>query len=226
MPRSLTGRIVAAFALLAVVLLAGDRGDHVRRTPLAPRRGHDPAASLTSPRRSPSGSAAPSPTARSARSSPRSAADVASDDVTVHLLAADGSVVDVGPSDSAPSTAITIPATTKIGDTLTGATTFSDDELHDYAALVLRGPNASQPRAILLSTVDRSGADAIRDVGRTLPIVILVTLAIGAPLAFVLSRSIARPLARARGPSSEPRRSRCGAGRRRCRSTDRARSAT
>ena len=80
-----------------------------------------------------------------------------------------------GPADPSPEAAIPIAATTRIGDTLTGAARFSDGEVHDYAALVLRGPNANAARAILLSTIDRSGAEALRDLGRTLPIVILVT---------------------------------------------------
>ncbi len=70
---------------------------------------------------------------------------------------------------------------------------------HDYAALVLRGPNATPYRAVLLSQVDTSGASAVRDVTRTLPIVILVTLLVGAPLAVLLSRSVARPLGRLAG---------------------------
>src|SRR6185369_5213839 len=121
---------------------------------------------------------------------------ISSNTITVQLLAGDGSVVEVGPSDPAPETPITIPTTTRIGDTLTGSVRFADGQVHDYAALVLRGPNASAARAVLLSTIDRSGAQALADLGRTLPIVILVTLAIGAPLAWLLSRSIARPLAR------------------------------
>ena len=123
-------------------------------------------------------------------------ADVAGGAITVHVLAANGSATDVGPSDPAPAAAIPIDPTAKIGDTLTGQVRFADGELHDYAALVLRGPNTLAARAVLLSEVDRSGAEAIRDLTRTLPLVILVTLAIGAPLAYVLARSIAGPLDR------------------------------
>jgi signal transduction histidine kinase len=122
--------------------------------------------------------------------------DIAGGDVTVHLLATDGRVVDVGVADPPPTVAITIPDSTRIGDTLMGTAPFADGQTHDYAALVLRGPNAAGPRAVLLSSVDQSGAMALRDVGRSLPIVILVTILVGAPLAFLLSRSVARPLAR------------------------------
>lgn len=116
--------------------------------------------------------------------------------ITIHLLSADGSVVDVGPGDPSPTGPIPIAPTTRVGETLTGSVAWDDGTVHAYAALVLRGPNSSAPRAVLLSVADRSGAAALRDVGRALPIVILVTLLVGAPMAFLLSRSVARPLAR------------------------------
>jgi signal transduction histidine kinase len=123
-------------------------------------------------------------------------AEVADSGITVHVLAASGIATDVGPGDPAPASAIPIPATAKVGDTLTGQVRFGDGDVHDYAALVLRGPNSVAARAILLSEVDRSGAEALRDLTRTLPLVILVTLLVGAPLALILARSIARPLDR------------------------------
>jgi len=202
MPRSLTSRIVGAFALLAVVLwlaigatlFVALRSLHAEATS---SRLADVAQTFAVRVRS----AVADGEVRQVIAQIRT--DVSSATVTVHLLAADGSVVDVGPADPAPASPIPIPATTKIGETLTGSTRFADGEIHDYAALVLRGPNAPAARAVLLSTIDRSGADAARDLGRTLPIVILVTLAVGAPLAIVLSRSIGRPLARLAGRTSE-----------------------
>jgi two-component system, OmpR family, sensor histidine kinase MtrB len=195
MPRSLTGRIVGAFAALAVVLwlaigatlFVALRSLHAEATS---SRLADIAQTFAVRVRG----AVADGDVRQIIAQIRT--DVSSATVTVHLLAADGSVVDVGPADPAPVNPIPIPATTRIGETLMDAAAFNDGQVHDYAALVLRGPNAPAARAVLLSSVDRSGADALRDLGRTLPIVILVTLAIGAPLAFVLSRSIARPLAR------------------------------
>ena len=202
MPRSLTGRIVGAFALLAVVLwlaigatmFVALRGLHAEAT----------SSSLADIAQTFAVRLRGAVVDREVRQVIAQIRDeVGSNVVTVHLLAADGSVVDVGLADPSPEAPIPIPTTTRIGDTLGGTTRFSDGEVHDYAALVLRGPNASAARAILLSSIDRSAADALRDVGRTLPIVILVTLAIGAPLAFLLSRSIARPLARLADRSSE-----------------------
>lgn len=195
MPARLTTRIVAAFGLLAVVLwlaigatmFVALRGLHAEATSayLA-----DIAQTFAVRLR---GAVADGDVRRVIN---QIRAEVAGSAVTIHLLSADGRVVDVGVADAAPAVAITIPDGTRIGDTLTGVATYTDGDLHDYAALVLRGSNATAPRAVLLSTLDRSGAAAIRDVGRSLPIVILVTILVGAPLAILLSRSVARPLAR------------------------------
>ncbi len=202
MPRSLTGRIVGAIALLAVVLwlaigatmFVALRSLHAEATSSALA---DVAQTFAVRLRG----AVVDREIRQVIAQIRD--EVSSDTVTVHLLAADGSVVDVGPADPSPASPIPISTATRIGDTLTGSTPFTDGQVHDYAALVLRGPNASAARAILLSTIDHSGAAALRDLGRTLPIVILVTLVIGAPLALLLSRSIARPLERLARRTSE-----------------------
>jgi signal transduction histidine kinase len=202
MPRSLTGRIVGAFALLAVILwlaigatmFVALRALHAEAT----------ASGLADVAQTFAVRVRSAVVDREIRQVIAQVSDqVSSAVITVHLLSADGTVQDIGPSDPSPATPIPIPSTTRIGDTLTGAARFSDGLLHDYAALVLRGPNATAARAILLSSVDHSGADALRDLSRTLPIVILVTLAIGAPLAFLLSRSIARPLDRLARRTSE-----------------------
>ena len=195
MPASLTGRILTAFGLLAVVvwLAIGAtmfvvlRGLHADATSsyLA-----DIAQTLAVRIRGATADGEIRRVINQIRS------EVVGSDVTIHLLASDGRVVDVGLPDPAPSVAITIPDTTKIGDTLTGVAPFADGQTHDYAALVLRAPKAVGPRAVLLSQVDRSGGAALRDVGRSLPIVILITILVGAPLAILLSRSVARPLAR------------------------------
>jgi len=194
-PRSLTGRVVAAFGFLAIALwlaIGGAmfvvlRGLHADATSsyLA-----DIAQTFAVRLR---GAAADGEVRRVVN---QIRAEVVGSDVTIHLLAADGRVVDVGVPDPGPTVAITIPDGTRIGDTLAGTAPYADGLTHDYAALVLRGPNAAGTRAVLLSTVDRSNAAALRDVGRSLPIVILVTLLVGAPLAVLLSRSVGRPLAR------------------------------
>lgn len=195
MPRSLTGRIVGAFAIFAVAMwLAIGATLFVALRSLHADATSSSLADIAQTFAVRLRSAVVDREVRQVIAQIRG--EISSDVVTVHLLAADGSVVDVGPADPSPDGPIPIPDTMRIGDTLTGSTRFSDGVVHDYAALVLRGPNATTARAILLSTVDHAGTDAIRDVGRTLPIVILVTIAIGAPLAYLLSRSVARPLAR------------------------------
>ena len=202
MPRSLTGRIVGAFALLAIVLWLAIGGTmFVALRSLHAESTSSGLADIAQTFAVRLRSAVVDREVRQVIAQIRD--EISSDVITVHLLAADGSVTDVGPSDPSPDGPIPIPATMKVGETLTGTMRFSDGVVHDYAALVLRGPNVATARAILLSTADHAGADAIRDVGRTLPIVILVTLAIGAPLAFLLSRSVARPLARLAARTSE-----------------------
>ena len=201
MPASLTGRIIAAFGLLAVVLWLAIgatmfvvlRGLHADATSSSLA---DIAQTFAVRLR---GAVADGEVRRVVN---QIRGEIAAG-VTIHLLAADGQVVDVGLPDPAPTLPITIPTAMRIGDTLTGTSPFADGQTHDYAALVLRGPNVAGSRAILLSSVDRSGADALRDVGRSLPIVILVTILVGAPLGLVLSRSVARPLERLARRTSE-----------------------
>ena len=66
-----------------------------------------------------------------------------------------------------------------------------------YAATVLtRGGPATGSSAIVLTTLDRSPAAAWRDVTRVLPVVVLIVILLGAPIAWLLSRSITRPLRR------------------------------
>jgi len=73
-----------------------------------------------------------------------------------------------------------------------------------YAATVLsRGAAAAGSRAIVLATQDRSAAAAWRDVTRVLPVVIVLGLLLGVPIAWLLSRSITRPLRRLAAATAE-----------------------
>lgn len=58
-----------------------------------------------------------------------------------------------------------------------------------------QGP-AAGPVAILLTLPDTSGAQAMSDLLRVMPVVLLITGLVGAPIAWLLSRSITRPLRR------------------------------
>jgi len=134
---------------------------------------------------------------------------VADSGTTIHVLRANGRLADLGDGGGTgsgggggggpePEEAIVIPADSTRGQTVSGSVPYTDGKQHLYAATVLRNPTAAGlgPRAIILSRVDQSGAEAFRDVLRSLPIVILVTLLVGGPLAVVLSRSVAGPLRR------------------------------
>jgi two-component system sensor histidine kinase BaeS len=55
---------------------------------------------------------------------------------------------------------------------------------------------AGGARAVVVSVPDTSGADALRDVARTLPVIALVLLLVGVPAGWLLWRSVAGPLRR------------------------------
>ena len=197
MPTSLTGRIVGSFAVLAVVLwLAIGATMFVALRTLHAEATSSGLADIAQTLAVRLRGAVADRDVRQLVAQIRTDVNGAGGSITLHLLASDGSVVDVGSAGPAPRSPIPIQGSARIGDTLTGEARFTDGEIHNYAALVLRSPNSGAARAVLLSSVDRSGAAALRDLSRTLPIVILVTILIGAPLAFGLSRSVAGPLAR------------------------------
>jgi two-component system sensor histidine kinase BaeS len=113
---------------------------------------------------------------------------------SVYLVTADGRVLTVDGS-VAPIDAIRIPATAGRGASFDG-TFRSDGQLEAWIAVVLRNPQASGPRALVLATPDRSTGDALHDVIAVLPIAVLVSLLIGAPIAWLISRSVTQPLRR------------------------------
>jgi signal transduction histidine kinase len=82
-----------------------------------------------------------------------------------------------------------------IGATVRGTITL-DGRRYLYVASGVRRVGAATPQAIAFLAEDRSGALALADVARTIPIVIFVVLLIAAPLAFVVARSVTRPLRR------------------------------
>jgi signal transduction histidine kinase len=128
-------------------------------------------------------------------------------DITIHVLRANGRLIDLGDGGGGPepTEAIAIPPDSQRGATVAGSVPYTDGTIHLFAATILRSPAATGPgpRAIILSRVDRSGAEALGDVVRSLPIVIVVTLVVGVPLAVVLSRSVAGPLRRLAAATSD-----------------------
>jgi len=95
---------------------------------------------------------------------------------------------------SAPPGTIVIPADTAPNATISGATTI-DGERYLYAATVLR-QRALAGKAVAFVTLDRSGAQALADVVRRLPAVLLIGGLVGAILAWLLASSVTKPLAR------------------------------
>lgn len=73
-----------------------------------------------------------------------------------------------------------------------------DDRPYLYVASILRraGGVTAAPRALAFVTEDRSAAQTLADLGRTIPAVVLSILVVAAPLAWLVSRSVARPLER------------------------------
>lgn len=81
------------------------------------------------------------------------------------------------------------------GDSVGGSLTAFDGSKILYSATVVRRDGVLVgPVAVVLTTPDRSGALALRDLLRVLPVVALLTALIVIPIAWLLSRSITRPL--------------------------------
>ncbi|HSL97773.1 MAG TPA: HAMP domain-containing sensor histidine kinase [Candidatus Deferrimicrobiaceae bacterium] len=73
-----------------------------------------------------------------------------------------------------------------------------DDRTYLYVASVVRRAARPEtaPRALAFVTLDRSGAQALADLGRAIPAAGLAILIVAAPLAWLVSRSVTRPLGR------------------------------
>ena len=191
MPRSLGGRLVAAFALLALAILLAVggtlflvlRGLHADAT-LGGLQ--DVAGSVLPQVRDSIGTGQLRGTVQDVST------QLAARDIQVMLVGADGRLRPIG---GAPTGDPILTSDLSIGGTERGNVTL-DGQKFLWVATGLRRVGASTPRAVAFLAADRSGALALADVGRTIPIVIVVVLMIAAPLALVLSRSVTRPLRR------------------------------
>jgi signal transduction histidine kinase len=84
-----------------------------------------------------------------------------------------------------------------VGQSTGGELQATDGTRVVYSATVVRGAGAALGSiAIVLTSPDTSGAQALRDLIRVLPFVVLVIVLIVAPIAWLLARSITRPLRR------------------------------
>ncbi len=73
---------------------------------------------------------------------------------------------------------------------------FDDGTTRALSVIPLTAPGALLPRAIVLATPDKAGAETLGDLLRTLPLVGLVLLVVGGSLAWLLARSTTGPLRR------------------------------
>ena len=84
-----------------------------------------------------------------------------------------------------------------IGASVGGKLTAADGSRVLYSATIVRRERVLiGPLAVVLTAPDQSGALALRDLLRVLPAVAIVTAIIAIPIAWLLSRSITRPLRR------------------------------
>ncbi len=123
--------------------------------------------------------------------------------VSIALRTPDGRIVRLG-SDPGPEGPIDIDPGAKTGTVTRGEATDAAGNRYLYATIAIRtAAAAGNPRALVLSTPDRSAAEAFSDVARTLPIVALVLLIVGAPIGWLLARSVAGPLRRLSAATAE-----------------------
>lgn len=205
-PRSLGARLVAAFALLALAIVVGVggalfvalRGLHQDATIGALS---DVAGSVLPQVRESIGTGQLRGTVLEVRD------QLAERDIDLLLVGADGRLKAIGGGVATGSFGPVL--LTK--DALPGEEARGSLDLHEggydgryvYVATALRRVGATGPRAVAFVEADRSGALALADVGRTIPVVIIVILLIATPLALVLARSVTRPLRRIAAATGE-----------------------
>lgn len=109
-----------------------------------------------------------------------------------------GRVVPVRPSPTAVDvSSVAIDPSLTPGETKDGELTAVDGTRILASVTLVRAQGALVgPAAILLTLPDTSGAEALRDLLRVMPIVLLITAGVAIPIAWALSRSITMPLRR------------------------------
>lgn len=195
-PRSLRGRLVTAFALLSIALtiavggalFVALRGLHQDATFNELRA----AASSVLPQvRDAIGSGQLRSTVRELE------AGLEEQQIQLVLVGADGRIRAIDPADAPPVGPVVLDHDAVVGEQFQGSFRGSDPGVSfSYVATAIRKVGANGPRAVAVLTVDRSGASALADLGRTIPMMVLVVLLVAAPLAIVLARSVTRPLRR------------------------------
>jgi len=123
------------------------------------------------------------------------------DDLDAFVVTGAGRVLGAGPGDPDVASIPLDPALAP-GEVAAGNLAAADGSPLLYAATVVARAPAG-PTAIVLVTPDRAAAAAWRDLVRVLPFVLLVALLVGIPAAWLLSRSITRPLRRLAAATAE-----------------------
>ena len=191
MPRSLGGRLVAAFVALSLVTLVAVggalfvvlRGLHADATTASLE---DLAGSVVPQVRQAIGSGDLRGTIADVRDT------LAGRGIDVMVIGADGRL---RPLAGLPQGDPVLAADLAAGATAHGRVQL-DGRPYLYVAAGIRRVAAAAPRAIAFVTQDRSAGQALADVGRAIPAVLLVAMVVAAPLAWLLARSVTRPLRR------------------------------
>jgi len=188
MPRSLSARIIASFAAIALALLLAIGGTvfvvlrDLHRASTESRMA-DLADSLLPQLRQ----SIAAGNLQGALSDTQQ--QLAENGVDIMLATADGQLHAIN---NFPSVIGRIDLTTATlrGQDVHSTSVFADGKPHSWAATKVNA------RSVVFATLDRSGGEALGDLARTIPIGLLAVLLVGGPLAFILSRSVTGPLRR------------------------------
>jgi signal transduction histidine kinase len=116
--------------------------------------------------------------------------------VSAYLLMANGRLRSLDQdAPPIPGSAIQLADPGARGLTSHGSVTLANGQSYSYAASIVR-PAGAGARALVFARRDTSSAEALADLGSKLPAVLLVDLLIGAPIAWLLARSVTAPLRR------------------------------
>jgi len=118
--------------------------------------------------------------------------NLATRDIDVMVIGADGALRPIGGQAVAASV---LSAPLSVGEIAHGRVDITGQP-YLWVAAGIRRANAAAPLAIAFVAQDRSAGEALGDLGRAIPAVLLVTLIVAAPLAWLLARSVSRPLRR------------------------------
>ena len=121
--------------------------------------------------------------------------EIGQTDLRVLLIGADGQVI-VPFGDSLPTDLLDLETGDRRGELTRGTFTVAPGERYVYIAATLRTAPAARVRALVVALPDQSARLALQDLLRALPIVALVLVGVGAPLAWLLARSVRGPLRR------------------------------